>query len=214
MKIRLYLLVGLLLSTVNIFAYRAGSIGISTRFEGASTVMTGTIPKGNTLGISTTVLEFYTSERKGRGGYTPLVQIRLSTPFKQATAYLPNFVNEFRWGFLFGGSHRLLNQIDKETGTGWSLLLDGGFFFDFPTISRFKAMSLENPTLLSPVNLGIEISLKTVYNIQKYLGITFGANIGYEQSFSAGNLPTDNGASSPLKLDGALTYGFSVGLLF
>jgi len=214
MSIKKYLLLVLVLVSTNTFAYRPGSIGISTRFGGAVSLGDkGSMPKGEILGLSTTVLEFYARKRT-KWGYTPYIQVRLSTPFKQEYMYPANFLNEFRWGFLFGGSTRVLNKINPTTGIGWSLLLDGGMILDMPSISRFKVMV--HTGINTPVNLGVELNLKAVYNMHKYAAITFGFNIGYELGYSIGAIVMPSIYHNPPKMmfDHAMIFGFNVGLLF
>jgi len=218
---RKFLIIGLLIGIFQsgmVFAkYRAGSIGVVTRFMGASNLKAPKNSDHKNFGYSMTMLEFFPQERKGLLGYSSYVQIRFATPFTSSQR-IGTFLNEFRWGFLFGGSSRLVNTVKKDTGKGWGLFLNGGMTIDLVSAERYKEMSTDY--INTPVNLGAELSLRTVYNFNKYAAITFGVDIGYIMSFSyidtTGVLipGVDIPDVNDVLFNHAMVYGLTVGFLF
>ena len=218
---RKFLILGLLivmLQSGEIFAkYTAGSIGVSTRFMGASNLKAPKDSDHKNFGYSMTMLEFFPQERKGLLGYSSYVQIRFATPFTSSQK-IGTFLNEFRWGFLFGGSSRLINTVKADTGKGWGLFLNGGLTVDLVSAERYQKMTADR--INTPVNLGAELSLRTVYNFNKYAAVTFGIDIGYIMSFSYMNYsgPIIPGVNIPdmndVRFDHAMVYGFTIGFLF
>ena len=211
------LLIGLLQSGDLFARYTPGSIGVATRFMGASNLKAPKDSDHKNFGYSMTMLEFFPQERRGLLGYSSYVQIRLATPFTSSQK-IGTFLNEFRWGFLFGGSTRLLNTVKEDTGKGWGLFLNGGLTIDLVTSERYKKMSTDR--INTPVNLGAELSLRTVYNFHKYAAITFGIDIGYIMSFSYVNTVNtpipgfDVPDINDVRFDNAMVYGFTIGFLF
>ncbi|MGL4367014.1 MAG: hypothetical protein ACRCTQ_01855 [Brevinemataceae bacterium] len=208
------------LNPLNVFArYQAGSIGVVTKFLGA-TVFSPQSAANPGFPLSMTVLEFYTQERKGATLYTPYVQIRFATPML-ADNQKGTFIEQFRWGFLFGGSQTVFSKIEKNSGTGWSLQLNGGFTMDFLSAADYSHMSPD--VINTPVNFGAELSLRAVYNFHRYVAFTFGFDIAYMMSVS---FFADNAFDSShyetvgqivnnvIPFYQALTYGLSMGFLF
>ncbi|MDK2818845.1 MAG: hypothetical protein KFW21_05295 [Spirochaetota bacterium] len=211
------LLVGILQSGLIFAKYTAGSIGTSTRFMGVHNIKAPKDSDHKDFGYSMSLLEFFPQERKGLLGYSSYIQIRFATPFAKCQR-IDTFMNEFRWGFLFGGSSRLINTIKEDTGKGWGLFLNGGMTVDLASIERYVDMNIED--INTPVNLGAELSLRAVYNFTKYSAITFGIDIGYIMSFSYFNKleSITSGFEFPdindVRFDHALVYGLTVGFLF
>ena len=207
--------------------YRPHSIGISQRFGGGRVWAKGLGANYNQA-ISLTSLDFYTEKRKGKSQYTPLVQFRFAAPMGSlslissgnklddlyAHLYIPEFgpfISAMSVGFLFGGSQYIFDKRNAETGTGWSMLINGGF-----TMSVYGFSGIDYASLRTPISLGGEISFKPVYNFSKNVGITFGFDMGYEVSFSqiASNSNSNEYPSQSDMFQHAFTYGFSVGVLF
>ena len=109
--------------------YDPHSLGISFRLGGA-------IAGSGSYGVQNTVFEFYTQERKGMSQYTPMVGIRFSSPIGGNNLYT---YGGFRWGVLFGGSQYVFDMRSKETGTGWSMLVNGGLTVDIPSVKIGRA---------------------------------------------------------------------------
>ena len=211
--------------------YRSHSIGITQRFGGGQVWAKG-LGVNYHQALSLTTFDFYTEKRKGKGKYSPLVQLRITAPLgklsftsRENSIFSENmdrlvvdtygpFISGFSAGFLFGGSHYLFDKRSKETGKGWSMLLNGGFIINIYTLEWMDYMMQK-----SPISFGGEISFKPVYNFSKNVAITFGFDIGYEAAFSQ-DLYIDfedyfSGRPSMGDMfQHALTYGFSVGLLF
>lgn len=223
--VRYILFLILLVQGSVIFAkYNPGSIGIVTRFTGANNISAPKNSNVKNFGYSLTMLEFYPQMRKGLIGYSAYIQIRLATPFLE-NQRIGTFLNEFRWGFLFGGSSRLLNTVKEDTGKGWGLFLNGGLTIDLTSIKRYENMS--SRFINTPVNLGAELSFRTVYNFNKYAAITFGIDIGYIMSFSYIDTTAPTNPNIPgvpnipdipdlhdIKFQQAFIYGFTIGFLF
>ena len=211
------LLIGLFQSGELFAKYTAGSIGVVTRFMGASNLKAPKNSDHKNFGYSMTMLEFFPEERKGLLGYSSYVQIRFATPFTSSQK-IGTFLNEFRWGFLFGGSSRLLNTVKEDTGKGWGMFLNGGMTIDFVSAERYGNMTADK--INTPVNLGAELSLRTVYNFNKNAAITFGIDIGYIMSFSyldtsKSPIPgMDIPDMNDVRFDHAMVYGFTIGFLF
>lgn len=207
-------------------SYPPHSIGISFRFGGGNVL---NIADHYYTPLQTTLINFYLGKRYGKTQYIPfLLSIRLSAPMstKDYRATLPvmtgsfpqsSFINEFRWGFLFGASQYLFDKRDKDSGLGWSMMLDGGMSFDLPKSSRLNTS--ETNLLNSYVNLGVELDFRAQYNFYKYSAITFGFNIGYMMGYlmpSPGIDPEGFPSLVPegLILNHAFIFGFSVGVIF
>ncbi len=211
--------------------YRPHSIGITQRFGGGRVWAKG-LGANYHQALSLTTLDFYTEKRKGKSQYSPLVQLRITAPMGYLSltsdkskaletldrltidTYGP-FISSFSAGFLFGGSQYLFDKRSKETGKGWSMLLNGGFI-----INIYSVESMDYMMLKSPISFGTELSFKPVYNFSKNIAVTFGFDIGYEISFNQPIVINDNledyfsGPSMGDRFQHALTYGFSVGVLF
>ncbi len=211
------LLIGILQSGTVFAKYTAGSIGVVTRFMGASNLKAPKSSDHKNFGYSMTMLEFFPQERKGLLGYSSYIQVRFAIPFTEFQR-IDTFLNEFRWGFLFGGSSRLVNTVKEDTGKGWGLFLNGGMTVDLVTAKRYEKMTSD--FINTPVNLGAELSLRTVYNFNKYAAITFGIDIGYIMSFSYLNTSEspipgiDIPNMNDVRFDHAMVYGFTIGFLF
>ena len=154
-------------------------------------------------GNTTTVVEFFTQKRKGRSQYTPMVSFRFSFPFSS----YDGLYGGFRWGLLFGGSQYLFDLRNKDTGLGWSMLANGGLIIDFPTISDMTAMRY-------PAILGGEVDFKVIYNINKYTGITFGLNVGYQASLDLSKANTTSGSIPELIINNGFSWGLNFGVMF
>ncbi|MGL4367463.1 MAG: hypothetical protein ACRCTQ_04190 [Brevinemataceae bacterium] len=198
------------------FEYQPHSIGVSTRLglgkifslDNSSCIM----------GINTRVFDFYIgnpknlNKRMGKTKYATLLQLRFTTPFMDD----PNkgtFMNEMRWGVLFGGSQYVFD-LRTQNGLGWSMLVNGGLSIDFPGINRMK--DLAN----NLINMGVELDFKTVYNFQKFAAVTFGMNFGYNLGYEyLSSVPTDSsGYPLPHKIGinilQAFVWGINIGFLF
>ena len=153
-------------------------------------------------GNYTTVFEFFTEKRKGHSQYTPMIGIRLSTAFS------PNdgLYGGFRWGVIFGGSQYLFDMRSKETGLGWSMLANGGFILDFPTIEEMK--SLKYPGLI-----GGEVDFKVIYNVHKHVGVTFGLNMGYMFSLDISEVQKPDGSYQVIHNNG-FAWNLNFGVIF
>ncbi|MGL4676330.1 MAG: hypothetical protein ACRCWI_01520 [Brevinema sp.] len=210
-----YFLLWLLFLCTTIFAYEPGTIGVATRFMGDYNIGAVESSSHKNFAYSLTMIEFYPQKRFGLLGYTSYFQLRFAVPFTQ-NQRVGHFMNEFRWGLLLGGSSRVLNTINKDKGTGWSLLLNGGMTIDLPSVTRLKDMTTTD--INSPINLGAELELKAVFNFHKYVAVTFGFSLGYVMTFSYfGDTVIDNiiiPNPYDLRFDQALVYGLSVGFLF
>ena len=186
---------------------RIGGIGEIKNRVSASTGGSGvTIADGSEFAHyanTTTVIEFFTQTRKGRGNYTPMISFRFSFPFSS----YDGLYGGFRWGFLFGGSQYLFDLRSNKTGMGWSMLLNGGFILDLPAISEM--MALRNPAIL-----GGEIDFKVIYNIGKYVGITFGLNMGYQFSFDLSKTPLNTSSAVSSIPEAIINNGFTWNLNF
>ena len=155
--------------------YDPHSLGISFR-------MGGVMDSYGSYGTYSTTLEFYTQGRKGKTQYTPMVGIRFSSPFGETNPYT---YGGFRWGVLFGGSQYVFDMRSKQTGKGWSMLVNGGFTADMPGIKEFIEIASY------PFTIGGELEFKAIYNVHKYVGISFGLHMGYAIGFNAGPLADD-----------------------
>ena len=209
------------------------SIGISQRFGGSRVWTTGL---NYYQAASLTSVDFYIQKRKGMSQYTPLIQLRLAGPLGSAhsifplggatsfpptnvptvdyTPYFGAFVRTFNIGFLLGGSQYIFDMRSKVLGTGWSLLVNGGF-----TINFYKSPSdyYESDTCIFsiPVSIGGEVSFKPVYNFSRRLAITFGFDMGFEMFYNGRfDLKGSSTITYGPALQYSLNYGFSVGLLF
>ena len=194
--------------------YDPHSLGISFR-------MGGVIGNNSSYGVQSTVFEFYTRERKGKTKYTPLVGLRFSYPLTGMNAYS---YGKFRWGFLFGGSQYVFDKRSAETGTGWSMLVNGGFTTDTPSIKEFIEIAHY------PINIGGELEFKAIYNVHKYVGISFGLHMAYALGFTGeqtlkdmisgaggstgGTTPPATSEPIPVTLDHSFTIGFNFGVIF
>ncbi len=172
--------------------YQPHSTGISYRMGGVG-------PIGN----QTFSFDFYTRQRKGKSQYTPMVSLRFSEPFsKDTVGYLGGLGY---WGFLFGGSQYVFDIRSKETGIGWSMLVNGGMTLEFPTTASVNSISeIARHVFI----LGGEIDFKAIYNFHKYVGATAGFTMGYALSPNF----YDYKASSPL--DHGFVWGFNLGFIF
>ncbi|MGL5955941.1 MAG: hypothetical protein ACRC0X_04970 [Brevinema sp.] len=201
--------------------YRIHSIAVSQRFGGVSSYQTmfdiaGIISGGSIDGFTAhynyanymTSLEFFTQRRKGRSQYTPMVAIRLG--YNTSKSYS---LSGFHWGFLFGGSQYIFDFRSKETGLGWSMLANGGLTIDFPNISAIKSLTF-------PVNIGGEVDFKAIYNFHKYIGVTFGFNIGYSFALDGSIIKVIGDLTGPgipptyILADHNLVWSFNVGVIF
>lgn len=187
--------------------YNPHSLGMSFRFGGlANNRVGGTYEH---VGVYTTVFEFYTQERKGKSKYTPLVGIRISSPLGGVNPYI---YGGLRWGFLFGGSQYVFDLRSKETGLGWSMLVNGGLTAEITSIKEILQISRH------PFIIGGELEFKAIYNVHKYTGITFGLHMGYVASVDASTMlegmlgvSEDEGS---LNIDHGFTWAFSIGMIF
>lgn len=206
--------------------YRSHSIGITQRFGGAFTMASGLGVDYNQA-MSLTTLDFYIKKRSGRSQYTPFIQIRFSMPMggrsytkneygssllslAEADYYVDSlgpFMGRFGLGILFGGSQYLFDKRSKETGKGWSMMINGGM-----VISIYAFKGIEYLMMLkTPLGVGVELGFKPIYNFSKNIALTFGFDIGYELSSSQSN---NKDFSMSDLLQHAVTYGFSIGVLF
>ena len=195
--------------------YDPHSLGITFR-------MGGVVAGSGSYGVQNTVFEFYTQGRKGKTKYTPMVGIRLSSPLSKIDLSSPSGINlytygGFRWGFLFGGSQYVFDMRSEETGTGWSMLVNGGVTADLPSIKEI--IEITN----YPLTLGAEIEFKAIYNVHKYVGISFGLHMGYAFGFSIlefaentiAGIPTGDGdIFSQMSMDHNFTIGVNFGVIF
>ena len=149
---------------------------------------------------ATTVIEFFTQTRKGRSQYTPMLSFRFSFPFSSYNG----LYGGFRWGVLFGGSQYLFDLRSKETGTGWSMLANGGFIIDIGEVT-----SLHYPAIL-----GGEIDFKVIYNTHKFTGFTFGLNVGYHISFDGTKISTTGGGIPEIIINNGISWNFNFGVMF
>ena len=190
--------------------YDPHSLGISFR-------MGGVVGSSESYGVYSTVFEFYTQGRKGRTKYTPMVGIRLSSPLSGANDYT---FGGFRWGFLFGGSQYVFDLRSEETGKGWSMLVNGGVTADIPGIKEFIEITSY------PITFGAEMEFKAIYNVHKYVGISFGLHMGYAFGFDARQIANDAlngndmdfsdicGLLNQIDVDHNFTVGFNFGVIF
>ncbi|MGL4677697.1 MAG: hypothetical protein ACRCWI_08575 [Brevinema sp.] len=191
------------------YQYTPHSIGVSTRFGGG---FLGNVRESSYVSLSTTTLDFYAGKRVGLSKYNTLIQFRFSTPYIKYNIPYP-VLQEFRWGLLLGGSQYVFDKRSPE-GKGWSMLINGGVLFDLPTIERMKTP--EQSVLI----LGIELDFKAIYNLHKYVAITFGPSFSYQTSYTLRNdkltdaegfpIPTTQG----IHWENAFVWGLSVGLIF
>ena len=149
---------------------------------------------------ATTVIEFFTQTRKGRSQYTPMISFRFSFPFSS----YDGLYGGFRWGVLLGGSQYLFDLRSKTTGLGWSMLANGGFILDIGEVT----------SLHYPVILGGEVDFKVIYNIHKYVGITFGLNMGYQVSFDGTKANTTSGAIPEAIINNGFSWNLNFGVMF
>lgn len=195
--------------------YRTHSIAISQRLGGfaetkntmsgamgGDSVEVGGYSEYSHYGNYTTVFEFFTQKRKGHSQYTPMIGFRLSTSFS------PNdgLYGGFRWGVILGGSQYLFDMRSKETGLGWSMLANGGFILDFPTIEEMTSFKY-------PALIGGEVDFKVIYNVHKHVGITFGLNMGYQFSLDASELKKPDGSFGVIHNNGFM-WNFNFGVIF
>ena len=201
--------------------YKPHTIAISQRVGGIGEIknrVSASTGGGSSIAIAdgsefahhstaTTVIEFYTQTRKGRSQYTPMIGFRFTFPFSSYNG----LYGGFRGGVLFGGSQYLFDLRNKQTGIGWSMLANGGFIIDFPSISDMLAIRY-------PVILGGEVDFKVIYNVHKYVGITFGLNVGYQVSLDLSKFPLGAGSTSTgipeLVINNGFTWGLSFGVMF
>ncbi|MGL5253812.1 MAG: hypothetical protein ACRC9L_02140 [Brevinema sp.] len=111
-------------------------------------------------------LNIYTENRKKNArGYSPLLQFR----FGYGTS--PS-LEEPILGFLLGGSQYLFDYRSSLAGIGWSMLANGGMSFDFP-------LNIPQNRSFYPFTLGGELEFKAIYNFHRYVGVSFGLQMGY-----------------------------------
>ncbi|MGL5955940.1 MAG: hypothetical protein ACRC0X_04965 [Brevinema sp.] len=190
--------------------YEPHSIGISYRLGGIGIFQQDVVEQSPRqrrfmVGYQNINFEFYTRTRRGKTQYTPLVELRFGIPFNNNNPGVL-FINN-TWGFLFGGSQYVFDYRSKEHGMGWSMLANGGFTIEFPTVSSFNSIHDLKYTGI----IGGELEFKAIYNVHKYLGVSFGFVLGYT---FAPVINTDPNATSPFFLEHGLTWGFNVGLMF
>ncbi len=195
------------------YSFTPHSYGVSTRYGGAGIYTYPTSDFQHTF-LYTTTFDFYINTGKTKNLVVrPLIQVRLSTPFAQTNTSYP-FLDEFRWGMLFGGYGYVFDYRSSE-GLGWSMLGNGGILLDFPTIERIT----DSPDQ-SVMVLGGEIDFKAIYNFAKNTGVTFGINIGYSVSYTSHTKLSigDDGfvIATPigLYLENAIVYGMNIGIIF
>ena len=191
--------------------YDPHSLGISFRIGGA-------MGKSESYGVYGSVFEFYTQERKGMSQYTPMVGIRISAPISKTNDYT---YGGLRWGVLFGGSQYVFDMRSKETSKGWSMLVNGGFTADIPSVKEFIEVTNY------PLTLGGELEFKAIYNVHEYVGISFGLHMAYAFGFSAKQLAKDalgdissidtsdiKGLLKQIEVEHNFVIGFNFGIIF
>ena len=187
--------------------YNPHSLGMSFRFGGLANNRMGGISEH--VGVYTTVFEFYTRARKGKSQYTPLVGLRISSPLGGVNPYT---YGGLRWGFLFGGSQYVFDMRSKETGLGWSMLVNGGLTAELSSFKELIQISR------NPIIIGGELEFKAIYNVHKYTGITFGLHMGYVASLDASEVLVDMLNQIPSEgefhVDHGFTWAFSIGMIF
>ena len=72
------------------------------------------------------------------------------------------------------------------------------------------------------ITLGVELDFKAIYNVHKYVGVSFGLHMGYAFGFSAQSVidgmisgtPSVGGVENPVEYDHSFIVGLNFGLIF
>ena len=190
-------------TTDNNIRYDPHTLGISFR-------MGTVIDALGSYGVHNTIFEFYTQGRIGKTKYTPMIALRFSSPIGGVN---PHNYGGFRWGVLFGGSQYVFDKRSEQTGLGWSMLVNGGVSADMPSVKEFIDVAKY------PITLGTELEFKAIYNVHKYVGISFGLQMGYAFGFTAEKIFNDALAGgavdvSTIEYKHSFVIGFNFGIIF